>query len=237
MDTDETDVSSVPVALLPLVDGRTPDGGHAHSNGMEAAVRTCAVRDVADVRSFCLGRLTGNGLTAAAVAARAAGLGCARGDAAMWRELDTAVDARTPAAAARRASREQGAATLRLAHVLWPSTAQLGLPADAHQCVAIGAAAAIALPQHKPDAVAEAAASVVAYQTVVSPGQAAVRMLGLPPLEVAAVTAQLAATCASVAATAAGYVDTGSSDLPDWGAPGLDILLDRHSTQEGYFAS
>jgi urease accessory protein len=225
------------MALLPLVDGRTPDGGHAHSNGMEAAVHTGAVHDIDGVHRFCLGRLTGSGFTAAAAAARAAGHGAAGGVPARWCELNAAVDARTPAAAARAASREQGAGSLRLARVLWPAMTNLGLPHDAHHCVVLGAAAAAALPDRRADEVAAAAAAVVAYQSVVSPAQAAVRLLGLPPLDVAAVTAQLAPTCTSVAASAARYVDSEPDDLPDWGAPGLDILLEWHSTREGYFAS
>ncbi|MFV2120289.1 urease accessory protein UreF, partial [Streptomyces sp. Act-28] len=56
-------------ALLVLADGRFPAGGHAHSGGVEPAVRAGRVQDAADLERFCRGRLHTTGLTAAALAA------------------------------------------------------------------------------------------------------------------------------------------------------------------------
>jgi urease accessory protein len=60
--------------LLVLADGRLPAGGHAHSGGLEAAVASGRVRDVAGLDGFLRGRLATSGLVAAAFAAAA----CAR---------------------------------------------------------------------------------------------------------------------------------------------------------------
>ncbi|HEU5267234.1 MAG TPA: hypothetical protein VFU35_11065, partial [Jatrophihabitans sp.] len=55
--------------LLLLLDSRAPAGGPNHSGGMEAAVETGMVRDLADVESFCRARLRTAGRVAAAFAA------------------------------------------------------------------------------------------------------------------------------------------------------------------------
>ena len=47
----------MPARLMLLLDSRSPAGAHSHSGGMEAAVTAGWVRDVADVREFCRGRL------------------------------------------------------------------------------------------------------------------------------------------------------------------------------------
>jgi len=56
------------IALLLLADGRLPAGTHAHSGGLEAAVRAGRVDDAESLREFLLGRLTTVGLTCAAFA-------------------------------------------------------------------------------------------------------------------------------------------------------------------------
>ena len=94
---------------LLLADGRTPTGGFAHSGGLEAAGLAAA-----DVPVFMAARLRTVGLLDAAVAARVAG----GGDPML---LEATWVARTPAPAARDASRRLGRALLRLAVRLWPS--------------------------------------------------------------------------------------------------------------------
>jgi urease accessory protein len=93
---------------LLLSDGRTPTGGFAHSGGLEAAALSPA-----EVPAFMAARLRTVGLLDATVAARVAD----GGDPML---LEAAWAARTPAPAARDASRRLGRALLRLALRLWP---------------------------------------------------------------------------------------------------------------------
>lgn len=76
-------------ALLVLADGRFPAGGHAHSGGVEPAVKAGRVHDAASLAEFCRGRLHTAGLVSASLAA-AAVLGLDP------LALDEAADARTP---------------------------------------------------------------------------------------------------------------------------------------------
>ncbi|GIG92505.1 urease accessory protein UreF [Plantactinospora endophytica] len=57
--------------LLVLADGRLPAGGHAHSGGLEAAVTSGRVRDLAGLTAFLRGRLASTGRVTAAFAAAA----------------------------------------------------------------------------------------------------------------------------------------------------------------------
>ncbi|HEX8630226.1 MAG TPA: urease accessory UreF family protein, partial [Catenuloplanes sp.] len=162
--------------LLVLADGRLPAGGHAHSGGLEAAISTGGVRDVADLAGFLRGRLATTGVVGAAFAAAA----CAR--AGEWSALDAGLDARTPSPALRRASRAQGRALLRAGRAMWPSAALAG-PVAPHQPVALGLVAASAGLD------APAAAVAAAYGAVTGPASAAVRLLGLDPYGVHALLA------------------------------------------------
>ena len=58
-------------AVLALADSRLPTGGHVHSGGVEAAVASGAVHDLASVRTFLARRVRTAGLVSAAVAAAA----------------------------------------------------------------------------------------------------------------------------------------------------------------------
>ena len=218
--------------LLLLTDARTPAGGHAHSGGIEAAVNAGTVRDVADLARFLQGRLHTTGLVAAAVAA----LACARAadsttalDPAGWDELDAEVSARTPSPAQREASRAQARTLLRAARVAWPA-AVLDLLAGArpgtHHGVALGAVAACA-----GCAPAEAALAG-AYLSVTGPATAVVRLLGLDPLAVHAVLADLGSELDAVAGAAAASADGPLTELPSASAPRLDILAQAHARSE-----
>ena len=55
-------------ALLLLADGRFPAGGHAHSAGVEAAVRYGDVVDDATLERYLQARLASTGVTDAAMA-------------------------------------------------------------------------------------------------------------------------------------------------------------------------
>src|SRR3954470_12127136 len=115
--------------LLVLADGRLPSGGHAHSGGLEAQVAAGRVTDLDGLDGFLRGKLATSGLVAATFAAAA----CRR--TGEWAELDDGLDARTPSAALRKASRAQGRALLRAGRAMWP------LPPvgrDPHQPTALG---------------------------------------------------------------------------------------------------
>ena len=219
-------------ALLLLTDARMPAGGHAHSGGIEAAVNAGAVRDAADLGSFLRGRLITTGRVAGAVAAFA----CSRAadptaaiDPAGWAELDAEVSARTPSPAQRDASRAQARTLLRAARVAWPAPV-LDLLArtspGTHHSVALGAVAACAgcLPTE--------AALAGAYLAVTGPATAVVRLLGLDPLTVHAILADLGPELDRVAAAAAAAAQGPLSELPSTSAPRLDLLAQAHARSE-----
>jgi urease accessory protein len=203
--------------LLVLADGRLPAGGHAHSGGLESAVASGRVRDLAGLEGFLRGRLATSGLVTAAFAA----VGCARTDA--WSSLDAGLDARTPSPALRKASRAQGRALLRAGRAMWalPATGR-----DLHHPVALGTVAAAAgLGPLE-------AATAAAHGTVTGPASAAVRLLGLDPYGVHALLARMAGDCDRIAASAAARIDDPIDALPAAGAPLLDIGAEVHASWE-----
>jgi urease accessory protein len=203
--------------LLVLADGRLPAGGHAHSGGLEAAVAAGRVRDVEDVGEFLRGRLATSGLVCAAFAAGA----CARTEKCF--DLDAGLDARTPSAALRKASRAQGRALLRAGRAMWSMPA---IGRDPHHPVALGALAAAAGLGPLEAAVA------AAHGAVTGPAGAAVRLLGLDPYAVHALLARLAPDVDRIAARAAARANDPVDELPAAGAPLLDIGAELHANWE-----
>jgi urease accessory protein len=212
----------IPPALLVLADGRFPAGGHAHSGGVEAAVRAGRVGDAASLMEFCAGRLHTVGLTSAALAAAtAAGTNLSA--------LDEAAEARTPSPALRAASRRLGRQLLRAARAAWPDPAlerlARALPGGAHQPVAFGVVAAAA------GLGPAETATAVAYETVSGPVTACVRLLGLDPFQATAVLARLADAVGAVAREAAATAELGDVDLlPTLGAPLLEVSAEQHAS-------
>jgi urease accessory protein len=205
----------LPAALLLLADGRSPTGGYAHSGGVEAAVDGGWVTGADDLAAFLSGRLTTVGRVAAGLAAAAAGAGVD------LVRLDAEADARTPAPAAREASRAQGRALLRMVAVAWPDPRYAELGRHPHAALVLGVAASAA------GGSAADAAALAATNAVTGPASAAVRLLGLDPLAVTALLARLAPAVDRVAADAAcsGELPDG---LPDDAAPHLDVLAEIH---------
>jgi urease accessory protein len=199
------------IALLLLADSRLPAGGHAHSGGLEAAATAGAVRDLDTLADFLRGRLATAGLVAAGLAAASVS-----GNRAA---LDAEADARTPSPAQRRASRAQGRALARAVRAAWPDPA-LDELIGAHHPVVLGAAVGIV------GGAPEQAAAIAAYGSVTGPASAAVRLLGLDPLGVQHVLADLAGRIDAVAASAAETVRAGG--LPAASAPALDLLAELH---------
>ena len=205
--------------LLVLADGRLPTGGHAHSGGLEAACARGGIADLTDLEAYLRGRLATAGLVAAGFAAAA----CRDPD--RWPELEAEMDARTPSAALRKASRAQGRALIRAGRALW--TVPSGL-AEAHHAVALGLVASAA--GLSPDQAALAAA----YGSVAGPASAAVKLLSLDPYPVHALLARLADACEQTARGACEQTagDAVARGLPAASAPLLDLDAEDHATWE-----
>ncbi len=192
------------LAALLLADGRFPAGGHAHSAGAEAACEDGRIVDEASLASFVEGRLRTTGLVDAALAAAStlAVQACLGHEdvRAVLTVLDAEAAARIAAPPLRAASRRLGRQLVRVAGRCWPDATLVllsaTLPDGAHQPVALGAVGVAA----GLDAVDVAGLSV--HHAVTTPAQAAVRLLGLDPFGVAAVTARLAPVAVDVAAQA-----------------------------------
>ncbi|WP_395107020.1 urease accessory protein UreF [Actinomadura sp. SCN-SB] len=213
----------LPARLLLLADSRLPAGGHAHSGGLEPAVTAGEVRDVAGLADFLRGRLATAGLVSAALAAAACAHARASGWA--WERLDAEADARTPSPAQRKASRAQGRSLLRVARRTWPHPA-LDALADAcreppHQPLVQGAATAAA------GGTPAQAAAISAYGAVTGAASAGVRLLGLDPLAVHGVLADLAPSIDAVAGRASRRPDDWAG-LPALSAPALDRYAELH---------
>ncbi|GIH59938.1 urease accessory protein UreF [Microbispora siamensis] len=262
-------------ALLLLSDSRLPAGGHAHSGGVEEAVRLGEVTGTGDLARFLRGRLATAGLVTAALAAAACELAAADRELGagldpgappengaadgvpLWRRLDAEADARTASPAQREAARTQGRLLLRTARRMWPSAAldtlARAVPEGPHHPVALGAVAASA------GCTPRQAALAAAYTSVTGPATAAVRLLGLDPVTVHRLLADLApalgdtarAACASLddAVPADGEPDECRAEehpgrqpgrhaawrarwraLPGHSAPALDLLAEGHLT-------
>lgn len=238
--------------LLLLADGRLPAGGHAHSGGLEAAVASGRVHDLASLEAFLRGRLATSGLVAAAFAAATTQRLHAANPGSMDHasadhvsadhvsadhvsaertiaELDDGLDARMPSPALRRASRAQGRALLRAGRAMWPIAmwpTPEPTPHGPHHPVALGMVAAVAglQPLH--------AALVAAYGALSGPASAAVRVLALDPYPVHALLARLAGACDDTAARAAAVAGCDVHALPAASAPLLDIAAEHHATWE-----
>lgn len=199
--------------LLTLSDSRLPTGGHVHSGGVEEAITEGLVRDIETLRAFLRRRIRTTGLVTASIAAavHTGGLSIAHAD----RETD----ARTPAPAARTASRAQGRGLARLARRVWSDGDWESLGTAPHLAVAAGAvgtASGIAPDQ---------TALTVVYTTMTGSATAAQRLLALDPGDVAALTFELSPLCDQTAAEA-------EKELADLSDPLLDVLAQRHSARE-----
>jgi urease accessory protein len=215
-------------ALLLLADGRFPAGGHVHSAGVESAVADGRVHDLGSLEAYVRGRLATVGLTDAALAA-ATTLALVAGDRAVTDVLatfDAEAGARIPVPALRAASRRQGRQLVRVAGRCWPSAALAAAPGvhalGVHVAVALGAVG---------DAAGLTAAEVAGlslHHAVTTPAQAGVRLLGLDPFAVAALTARLAEPAGAVAAEALAAAAGPAADLPARTGPLLDVAAADH---------
>jgi urease accessory protein len=199
--------------LLTLADSRLPTGGHVHSGGVEEAVASGLVVDLVTMQAYLRRRIRTHGLVTASLAA------AVHAGVLSVPDADCETDARTPAPAARQASRAQGRGLARLARRVWPTHDWHPLGTTPHLAVAAGAVGAVS--GLNPD---QTAVSVV-YTTMIGSATAAQRLLALDPGDVAALTFELAPLCEATAAEA-------GKELADLSDPLLDVLAQRHNERE-----
>jgi urease accessory protein len=212
-------------SVLLLADSRLPNGGHAHSGGMEMAVQAGLVSTVDELVSFLGGRLRTAAPTLASFSAAAALL------TEDWSTWDRALSARIPSAALRTASRLQGAALLRTVTGMWPLPAELVALGRPHQQLVLGAATRAGGGD------ARDAALLAVHHLLSGACSAALRLLGLDPLAVAAAQAgvgELAEEVADEAVAAARLAVSADNAglLPAVSGPMTELLAAAHAQQE-----
>jgi urease accessory protein len=206
-------------ALLMIADGRFPDGSHAHSHGMEAAVTVGRVHDPASLHAYVEARLWTTTRTDAAAAA----MSTRTPD--RLDEIDAALTVRMPGAAARSASRSLGRSLARTAERLWPGTAlQLADGRPPLQPVALGVVA------HRSGCAPDEAALCVTHGAAAVLTSAALRLLGMDPFAVAAVLTDLRDPVARVAASVAGITEP--DELPFASTPFAELDPELQQTIE-----
>jgi len=225
-------------SLLLLADGRFPVGGHAHSGGIEAAMADGRVRDVVDVEAFTIGRLHTTGVMEAALAAATVVRLCGPNAVTerVLAEIDAEADARIPSAPLRAASRRLGRQLTRVAGPCWPDPVLPALgsidPDGPHQAVALGGVAVAA------GVGARDAALLALHHAATTPIQAAIKIAGLDPFALAAVTARLAPVIETLALVAATAADGPLAELPCSSAPLIEIAAATHDrTAQRLFAT
>lgn len=206
-------------SLLLLADGRFPDGAHAHSHGLEAAVGAGRVRDPGSLADYVVCRLWTTGRTDAA-AARLAAAGVDP-DA-----LDAAWCVRTPSAVSRATARSLGRSLARTAARIVPDhPVALSDRRPPVQPVALGmVAAAIGCD---PDEAAMAST----HGTAATFSAAGLRLLSLDPFDVTAMLHDLRATVDEVARSTVGVVD--ARDLPHASTTLAEVDVEHQSVLPG----
>lgn len=215
--------------LLLLVDGRFPAGGHAYSAGVEAAVAVGDVIDTPSLERYLHGRLATSGVVDAAFAAHAcARLGStvtAADAAAIVTGLDEEYAARVLSPYLRDTSRRLGRQLLRAVARIWSTAGIDALGATsggAHQPIVLGAAVAAA-GGTPGDAVVVSCHHLTAAVT-----SAAVRLLGLDPIELAVVQARVGRSADAWRMDADRWARSSPAELPAVGGTLTEILGERH---------
>ncbi len=210
--------------LLLIADARLPAGGHTQSLGVESAVRYGDVHDATTLDRYLRGRLATTGHTEASFAARATMPW--EGPASQFaEELDAELAARLISPRQRDVSRQLGRQMMRVSTRVADGEllgALRELPGGPLQPLVLGALTA-AVGGTPLDA-----ATIQLHHLVAAGTTAAIRLLGLDPIELAALSAQLADEVAALTARAAD--DAASAELPSWGSALTEILAEDHGT-------
>ena len=211
-------MSTPALAALLLADGRLPTGGHVHSAGVESAVADGRIVDVETLGAYLLGRLHTVGLTEAALAAAVV-----LQPGSVLR-LDAEADARITVPELRSVFRRLGRQLVRVGGRCWPHPVLATLPPDPHQPIALGAVGVAAGLD------ALAVARVAIHHATATPAQSALRLLGLDPFAVAALTASLAVEGEQVALAAVAAAAGPIEDLPARTGPVVEIAAAGHAS-------
>ena len=215
-------------ALLLLADARFPTGGHAHSAGTEQAVAIGDVHDVDSLGRYLRARLATTGRTDAAFTAFTCRVMSDRNRPAgpVLAATDREYSARVPSPYLREASRRLGRQLVRAASRAWPSAALAevaAVPGGPHQPIALGAAAASA------GAEPDDAAVLALHHLAGAVATAGVRLLGLDPIEVAAMQADATSDASHTLADRPWLVDDPAL-LPASGGLLTEILGEHHGS-------
>jgi len=200
-----------------LADARFPSGGYAQSAGLEPAVRA----GLTDVPGFAASRLrtvTAVDAGTAVVSRHAAVAGGSLLD------VEDAWAARTPSRPLREAARLTGRGYLRLAGRLWPDVLRLLPSAAPPRPVVVGVVGAVTGID------ADQVARLVGYDDVQTVASAALKLLPLDPAEVAQWVLSLHAPVEKLVTSVAGL--TSPDDIPDRGAPAVDVNAEQHRREE-----
>ncbi len=219
-------MSSADFATLLLCDTRFPSGAHAHSFGVEAAVADGRVRDEASLAEFAFGQVSTVGLTDAAIAAGTVTALESKPDIGAVSDLDEECSARIIVPRLREASQKLGRQLQRSASRCWPHSLweeiSAAYPAGLHVPVTFGTAAWTAgMP-------AEACARASLYCSVAGATTAAVRLCGLDPFAVTAVSARLAEPVEQLVREAQEAATQAPAALPAPAAPLIDLAAVDH---------
>jgi urease accessory protein len=213
------------LALL-LADGRMPNGGHAHSGGLEAAVKTGACAD--DVPAFMRGRLLTCGFVEAAIAA-AASRAAAASDHEQLERLDREALARISGPSLRKASATLGRSLLRSASRVLGEPAVLESyrrqSAATPRAVALGVVAAAAGLRPVE------AATISLHDDLTAVASAAVKLLPLDAATSLSWVAELAPELERCARLASEPIPI--EQLPSISATGVELRSLRHASDEG----
>ena len=208
-------------SLLLLADARLPTGGHAHSAGTEQAVAIGDVHDVDSLDRFLRARLATTGRTDAAFAA----FTCRQ--AASNVVIDREYTARVPSPYLREVSRRLGRQLVRVAARTWPSAilAEVAAtPEGPHQPIALGVTAASA------GAEPGDAAVLALHHLAGAVATAGVRLLGLDPIEVAAMQADATEAATRGALSDEPWRVDDPAHLPAAGGLLTEILGEHHGS-------
>lgn len=210
-------------ALLMLADGRLPVGGHANSGGVEWAGEIDDLADLDVLASWMCARLVTVGTIDAAFAAATVGQLAAGHGVSV---LDAELSARMVGERARSVSRQLGRQFARAARRIWahPPLSDMVVADGPYAPIAVGITAS-ALDVRPIDV-----AGVVLHHHVASAGTAAVRLLGLDPLEVAAMQARLGETVDKIAQEADVWASCEPAVLPARSSPIAEALAEHHGT-------
>jgi urease accessory protein len=217
--------------MLLLADGRFPSGGHAHSNGFEAADRIVGLGPTQGstatqaVTDYVVNRLATSGAADAALVA--AVVHRQRDRTITWSTFDDEAEARLPGPAQRDRSRALGRQWLRAGRRLWP-----GLVVDAvaarnpdgpHELPAFAAVAfAAGLDPLR-------AAMVHLHHLVAGITTAAIRLRGLDPYDLQAVQIEVVPLIEELAVRAEAGAGRAPADLPAPAGPLFEVLAQAHA--------